>query len=342
MTSQTDIPEELTDDEINFIFQVLDTTLNTVILAFLLHGIYTGVLAVTLWTNYMNKSRPIRNVMIMAIILIYTLTSIGYAMDWSLVHSTLITVTNGQNFWTVYLKLIDTSDKVALGIGIAGILCNILADSITIWRCWVIWGRNRLIVLLPTLCLVSSIVFKSIDMYMVFTDGNKLDPLYSVPYASFTLVTTIWCTLGIVYRILSIGGNLRAYHRAIEILVESSTLYSVALILYVAFYAHNDWGADYLGSVAMVARGIAPTLLFGVMSSLRFGGNRISTSSQRSVVIDDDLEAQLESEDERAYTQMHFQGDTVPSVTEDDVLEPEAQPERVANDPDITVVEQSE
>ncbi|KAK0466020.1 uncharacterized protein EV420DRAFT_1743898 [Desarmillaria tabescens] len=257
MTSQTDIPEGLTDDEINFIFQDLDTVLNTIILAFLLHGIYTGVLAVTLWTNYMNKSRPIRNVMIIVIILIYTLTSIGFALNWSFVHSAFITVTNGQNFWTVYLKLtIGTNDKLVLSIGITGTLCTILADSVTIWRCGVIWGRNWLIVLLPTLCLVSSIeltpgpVFKTIDMYMMFTNGNDLDLLYRVLYVSFTLVTTIWCTLGIVYHILSIGGNLRAYRRTIEILVESSTLYSVALILYVAFFAHNDWDAGYLDSVA--------------------------------------------------------------------------------------------
>ncbi|KAK0466025.1 uncharacterized protein EV420DRAFT_1636594 [Desarmillaria tabescens] len=353
MTSQTNIPEDLTNNEIYYIFQALDTVLNAIILKSLLHGIYTGVLAVTLWTNYVNKSRPIGNVMIMAIILIYTLTSIGFALNWSLVHSAFITVTNRQNFWTVYLKLNDVSDKVVLSMGITGILCTILADSIMIWRCWVIWGWNRLIVLLPTLCLVSSIAFKSFDMYMMFTDRNRPDLFYPVLFASFTLVTMTWCTLGIVYHILSIGGNLRAYRRAIEILVESSTLYSVALILYVALFAHNGWSANYLVSVATVSRGIAPTLIVGrvaagharpddswqgsVMSSLRFGGNQIPTSSRgstiASVITDDDLEAQLESEDEHTYTQTCFQRDTVLSVMEDDVLEPEAQPERVANEP---------
>ncbi|KAK0466021.1 uncharacterized protein EV420DRAFT_1709701 [Desarmillaria tabescens] len=346
MTSQTDIPEGLTDDEINLIFQALDAALNSNILEFLLHGIYTGVLAVTLWTNYMNKSRPIRNIMIIVIVLIYTLTSIEFALDWSFVHSAFITVTSGQNFWTVYLKLTYDRDKVVLSIGITGILCTILADSIMIWRCWVIWGRNWLIVLLPTLCLVSSIgpAFKSFDTYILFTDRNPLDLLYPVLYASFTLVTTTWCTLGIVYRILSVGGRLRAYHGAIEILVKSSTLYSVALILYVAVFAHNDWAEDYLDSVATVSQGIAPTLIAGrvaagharpddswvgsVMSSLRFGsvGNLIPTSSQGSVIINDDLKAQLESKD---HTQTHFGGDTALSVMEDDDLEPEAQPERV-------------
>ncbi|KAK0466017.1 uncharacterized protein EV420DRAFT_806843 [Desarmillaria tabescens] len=344
--NKTDIPEELTDDEINFIFQALDTALNSIIFEFLLHGIYTGVLAVTLWTIYTNKSRPTGNVMTIAIILLYTMTSIGFAFGWSFAHSAFITVTNGQNFWTVYLKLsIGTNDKSVLSIGITGILCTILADSVTIWRCWVIWSRHKFIILFPTLCLVSGIVFKSIDMYMVFTDGNTLHLLYRVLYASFSLVTTAWCTLGIVYRILSVSGNLGAYRRTIEILVESSTFYSVALILYVALFAHNDWGACYLDSVATVARGIAPTLIVGrvaagharpddtwegsMMSSLRFGGNQIPTSSQGSFVIDDDLEAQLESQDERANTQTRFRGDTALSVTEDDDLEPEAQPERV-------------
>ncbi|KAK0466029.1 uncharacterized protein EV420DRAFT_1709737, partial [Desarmillaria tabescens] len=262
--------------------------------------------------------------MIIVIILIYTLTSIGFALNWSFVHSAFITMTNRQNFWTMYLMLSDTSDKAVLSMGITGILCNILADSIMIWRCWVIWGRHWLIVLLPTLCLVSSIAFKSINMYMVFAHRNQINLLYPVLYVSFNLVTMIWYTLGIVYHILSIGGNLRAYRCTIEILVESSTLYSVALILYVAFVTRNNLGASYLDSVAAVARGIAPTLIVGrvavgyarpddswegsVMSSLRFGGNQISTSSQGSTIasIDDDLEAQLESEDKCVQTQTCF------------------------------------
>ncbi|KAK0496352.1 hypothetical protein EDD18DRAFT_203325 [Armillaria luteobubalina] len=50
MPAQTDIPSALSDDDKAFIFQFLDAWLNTAILYALLHGIYTGILAVSLWT----------------------------------------------------------------------------------------------------------------------------------------------------------------------------------------------------------------------------------------------------------------------------------------------------
>ncbi|KAK0480777.1 hypothetical protein IW261DRAFT_1474557 [Armillaria novae-zelandiae] len=54
--------------------------------------------------------------------------------------------------------------------------------------------------------------------------------------------TTIWCTLFIIHRILTITrsrqraeGQLGAFHCFIEALVESSALYSISLILFLAF-----------------------------------------------------------------------------------------------------------
>jgi hypothetical protein len=44
-----DIPLDLTGDRSAYIFQFLDTQLNCGMLYALLHGVYTGILAVTLW-----------------------------------------------------------------------------------------------------------------------------------------------------------------------------------------------------------------------------------------------------------------------------------------------------
>ncbi|KAG7451925.1 uncharacterized protein BT62DRAFT_271728 [Guyanagaster necrorhizus] len=300
--------------------------------------------------------------MIIVILLLYILTSIGFSFDWPFVHSAFIA--NGQNFWTIYLRLSDPKAKAVLSIGTTGILCTVLADSVIIWRCWIIWGRRWLIALFPALCLVSSIVFKIMDMRLIFTDGNDLELLYRVLYASFTLVTTLSCTLGIVYRILSVvqaspgeGGRYRAYRRVIEVLVESSTLYSIILILYVAFFAHDDWAANYLDPAAAIARGVAPTLLVGrvaagharpddswegsVMSSLRFGEDPIETSSYgdtvASVIIDDDLESQPSSEGEGAHTRSCFQGGNGPDVIPND--NPDIRPGREMDGLDVTLVE---
>ncbi|PBK70880.1 hypothetical protein ARMSODRAFT_1017656 [Armillaria solidipes] len=60
MAAQTDIPSDLTDDDKALLFQFLDTWLNSGILYALLYGIYTGILAVTLWNIFINKCWTIR------------------------------------------------------------------------------------------------------------------------------------------------------------------------------------------------------------------------------------------------------------------------------------------
>ncbi|KAK0496187.1 hypothetical protein EDD18DRAFT_1353866 [Armillaria luteobubalina] len=49
MPNKTDNPSDLTDNDKAFLLQFTDAMLNCGILYASLHGIYTGVLAVTLW-----------------------------------------------------------------------------------------------------------------------------------------------------------------------------------------------------------------------------------------------------------------------------------------------------
>ncbi len=97
--------------------------------------------------------------------------------------------------------------------------------------------------------------------YQDFTISNSYTFNF-VLYASFLLATTLWCTLLIIYRIVTVsraggeavGGGFRAYHRLIEVLVESSALYLICLILYVGFYASNSWMGPYFDILAGSAR----------------------------------------------------------------------------------------
>ncbi len=80
-------------------------------------------------------------------------------------------------------------------------------------------------------------------------------------YAAFILVTTLWCTLLIIYRILTVtgvkcgaGGRLRVYSHCIEVLVESSALYSICLILYLALIICDNFGWCYLDAIASITK----------------------------------------------------------------------------------------
>ncbi|PBK76321.1 hypothetical protein ARMSODRAFT_876040, partial [Armillaria solidipes] len=121
-----------------------------------------------------------------------------------------------------------------------------------IWRCWMVWGRCWKIILFPTLCLAAS-TGMIICLSFSFLHGNGAEAERNeVLFASFMLTVTLWCTLLIIYRIWSVTrrsiqveSKKRAYRYIIEVVVESSALYSISLIVYIASYASTNNGMAY-------------------------------------------------------------------------------------------------
>ncbi|KAK0454005.1 uncharacterized protein EV420DRAFT_1749576 [Desarmillaria tabescens] len=329
MAAQVYIPPDLTDDRKAHSFQYRDGNLNSVILYALLHGIYTGILAVTLWNIFINKRWLIRRALVVVIILLHALTTINFAFSWSYIQYAFIE--NGQSFWTEYLKL-SVAPATALETGITSSASTILADLYMIWCCWMVWGRRWPIVLLPILTLISATVSKIFQIYLVyFSEPYGIFPML---YLSCILATTLWCTLLIIFRILTVtgvrrgvGGRLGGFHRFIGVLVESSALYSISLILSLASYIRNDSRLYYFGVIAGIAKGVAPTLLIGraaaghtcpneehdktsLVSAIRFQmssqpsqppqsfASSFQESTRHSAVLEMDIEAQLERLDE--------------------------------------------
>ncbi|KAK0224597.1 hypothetical protein EDD85DRAFT_858365 [Armillaria nabsnona] len=268
MAIQTNIPPDLTDAERTFIFQELDGELNSRILYALLHGIYTGIIAVTLWNTFTSKHQPVGRVMVIIIALLYIVTTINVATAW--VYTRLIFVNNGQSFWTKYLYYTVPSVTVVVVSGTTSAVCTVLASSTIIWRCWMVCRQQWLIVLLPILFLVSAIVIQIIVTYKVCAAPYDPFVLGTVLYAPFILVTNLWCTLLIIYRIVTViragnngGGGLGTYRHVIELLVESAALSSIFAILYVICFARQNAAFYYFTILAASAKGVAPTLLVG-------------------------------------------------------------------------------
>ncbi|PBK94567.1 hypothetical protein ARMGADRAFT_927377, partial [Armillaria gallica] len=149
-----------------------------------------------------------------------------------------------------------------------------------IWCCWMVWGQCWLVVLLPIFSLVSAIsmvsptyTFYAHTMIVYYDKVNPASPLqniFTILYISLILVTTLSCTLLIIYCIVAVTGirhgavgRLRVYRCFIEVLVESSAFYSISLILDLAFTIHNDVRMHYFDTIAGIAKGVAPTLLVG-------------------------------------------------------------------------------
>ncbi|KAK0454037.1 uncharacterized protein EV420DRAFT_1765859 [Desarmillaria tabescens] len=325
MAIQIDIPSDITDDDKAYLFQTIDAMLNAHLFYALLHGIYTGVLAVTLWNISINKCWQIRRALAIVIIILYALITINFAVCLSKICSAFID--HGENFWTVYSKLTGGAQTVFWETGITASLSTLLVESYMIWCCWMVWGRRRLIVLLPIFFLISAIVSRTMQTYYENVHASARNDLFTKFYLSFNLATTLSCNLLIIYRITTIArsrrgaeGRLRVYRRFIQVLVESSAVYAISQLLYLAFSIRNNSGTFYSDIISAIAKGVAPTLLVGraaaghtqpkddsdetTVSALHFrtpsklGTTNLQESTMQGSVLEMDVEAQSQRSDE--------------------------------------------
>ncbi|KAK0225227.1 hypothetical protein EDD85DRAFT_980782 [Armillaria nabsnona] len=312
MSTQTDIPD-LSDEDRALAFQSLEVYLNQTLLSAFLQGIYTGIVAFTVWNIFSRQHSVSRSVMALVIIILCILTGVSCALYWT--YTVYSFIHHGQNFWTAIMAFNSRSDMAVLvrvGIGIVGCISTVVADSTLVWRCWIVWGRRWIIILLPLIFMIIGLAFKILQ---IRTTVQGTVPAVSYQtcttiYISLILATTLLCTLLIVYRILSIEWakpkpagtrrySLGAYRNLIEIIVESAALYSTMLIFYIVFTFQDEVGGEYLDPISEFIRGVAPTLIVGrvaaghsrpddswkgsVISSLHFGtGRRTQTSAEMS------------------------------------------------------------
>ncbi|KAK0244799.1 hypothetical protein EDD85DRAFT_1018384 [Armillaria nabsnona] len=278
-------PDDLTQYERDVIFESLDSNFNRTILESLLQGLYTLIVAVTLWTTLSAPKKSSNAFLLTVVIALYVLTTVAFGVDWAYQRRAFIE--NGVNFFTVFSALQAISPwwrASQLLIGISGGLNTFIVDITIIWRCWVLWGRRWLIILIPGLCAIAGTISKSMQIRSTFinttrdignTGGFAADINWTLIYISLTLATTLLCTLLIVYRIFRLASGVSSYGKVVEIVIESSAMYSLTLIVYLALVARNLESSYYADMIMAYIKVIAPTLLIGRVAA---SSNSNSTS----------------------------------------------------------------
>ncbi|PBK68125.1 hypothetical protein ARMSODRAFT_976388 [Armillaria solidipes] len=152
MSTIVDIPD-LTSEQIKSIFKFMDVYLNQILLAAFLD---------VSPEHFKVERRKI--IMVVAIIFLYITEIINLSVRWWSVSYAFIK--NEWNFWEVFLGLqvIQSSFLwMVLVVEISGTIATIIVDTIIIWRCWTVWDRRWLIVLLPILCTLIATESKNSD-----------------------------------------------------------------------------------------------------------------------------------------------------------------------------------
>ncbi|KAH0833224.1 hypothetical protein J3R83DRAFT_12284 [Lanmaoa asiatica] len=199
--------------------------------------------------------------------LIFVCCTIHFALEFNHFYTTLsaIGVINYAN---------ETNQLVAADFFIS--FTDLLGDLVLIYRCWMVWGKNYYVVILPLLTSVSGFacIIAVLDLLLATNPSSPAPPAALVPLglAGYTLplCTNVIVTSLIVYRIWSTSRTVHdspfhigegATRRAMMLLIESGALYLLFQFVFVVLFAVSNPAEAILAVMAVQIYGIAPTLI---------------------------------------------------------------------------------
>ncbi|KAF8558178.1 hypothetical protein OG21DRAFT_1504555 [Imleria badia] len=199
--------------------------------------------------------------------LVFLCCTTHFALEFNHFHTTLnaIGVNNYAN---------ETSQLVGADFLIS--FTDLLGDLVLIYRCWMLWGKNYYVVILPFLTSITGFacIVAVLDILLATNPTSPTPPAALVPLglAAYVLplCTNVVVTSLIVYRIWSTSRAIPdstfeigrgATRRAMMLIIESGALYLLFQLVFVILFAIGNPAEAILAVMAVQVYGIAPTLI---------------------------------------------------------------------------------
>jgi len=183
---------------------------------------------------------------------------------------------------------------------------NIVADGLLIYRCYIVWGYQWKVAIVPILMLIGSEPVSGYRSVYNFSQAQStITPditAWGDAMFVLSLLTTLLVSSLIAYRIYWIGrrlnamlgpGQSRKHRYTIAIVLESGALYSAPLVLLLVLFSFDSVYAYIVYDALAQIMGLAPTIIIvrvglgistqGVAATPKF--DRLSTPL-RSVSVD--------------------------------------------------------
>jgi len=160
------------------------------------------------------------------------------------------------------------------------LITTILFDAFILHRCFVVWDRNFLVILLPFLIFLADIG-TGVAAVQGLSQLTKADTVFiqkqekiSKSFFSATTAVNGLCTLLIAYRLWTRQGTVRDSRKAFgltreaRIMAESGAIYAITVILIIATYTSQSNSFNVFLDMASPVIGVAYSLIV-----LRLGAN---------------------------------------------------------------------
>lgn len=245
------------------------------------HGLYTAGIFLTLWVIFTNSAFTMeRKAGLTAIVLsMYICSTMHCSLQWY-----------------YYSKAIDDNELPG-GPGLLFSLTHLapwleatgdtffclnilIADILFIWRCWVVWQRRWVVVILPIImstCGIGMAARFIVAQVTLETSGDAFTSIkrrndflaFSTAYFVLSIATSLFTTTFLALRIVMVqraavkatGHRKNPFSAAVEIPVESAALYSLTLLIFVILNVTKNVNAFYAQNIHAQMTGIAPMLI---------------------------------------------------------------------------------
>ncbi|KAF4609879.1 hypothetical protein D9613_010197 [Agrocybe pediades] len=268
---------------------MISADLNSTLLYQFLFGIYTGLFPSTMYIyiHKENRTRTRDMIIIGSTGALYFFIALNTVTNW--LYTNILFITQGATRVDIFVESITANmplgERIVDDLTMSAVF--LFADSLLVWRCYHACGRSLCRSLLPIILLtVETVLALSIIIYQCFFDGtpkfetlqttqisNRLKAATLVTVAATSLVSTVLICLRI-WRHTALSSRSRKHYQTITVvLIESSTLYTVAVLL-LAIADFTTTGniettmtfADLLiqnfaGAASQIMSGMAPTLM---------------------------------------------------------------------------------
>ncbi|KAJ7463296.1 hypothetical protein FB451DRAFT_1266081 [Mycena latifolia] len=171
---------------------------------------------------------------------------------------------------------------------------NAVTDSLFIYRCFMVWGRNFRVVVVPICMVLTTTVLGYISAYQddYSISGRYIDYRAAFIMSVLTNVVLMALTAGRIWwirrdaRVLLESPTVHKYNTVIAIILESGSIYCLCVTIYVIFVSLRDIGSfvpliSILRGAMPQIMNIAPTL---IIVRVGLGHSVEDTTSNRLVL----------------------------------------------------------
>ncbi|TFY66782.1 hypothetical protein EVG20_g4305 [Dentipellis fragilis] len=131
----------------------------------------------------------------------------------------------------------ELSSPVLIAKDAVYLVQTLLGDGFYIWRCYVVWGKNKNIIIAPSITMIAGIVCACmIEDTLAHALGNVFEApnRWVKAYFFLMLVTTIYCNVAIIWRIWTTERTKRS--STLIVVLEAGILYTSILVMFLVVY----------------------------------------------------------------------------------------------------------